>query len=84
MEIKNIRFCYEISEEAEMAQDELGNPAKAYMCVKVPIEKELTEEEYKITHGALKKVTASQIDFCEDLITPISLDEYLDNTEDDE
>lgn len=86
--MKKINFYYEISADANMAQDELGNPCECYCAV--GLEVELDEDAY-IEH--LETYEERATDFAEDLaekfgvpasyLKPISEKEYIENTQDD-
>lgn len=80
----NIRLCYKIDKEAGWGQDEEGNPTEVYSCVKLDCNSyNLPREKYEKLTGVGKTLTAGQFNISEDLITPITLNEYLDNTEED-
>ena len=81
-----IRLCFKLEKEAKFAEDENGIPCETYVCASLKDIKtyDLAEEDYKIAHEGMKKVIAKQIDCDIELITPITLNEYLDNTEDED
>ena len=81
-----IRLCFEIDKKAEFAEDENGNPSEAYVCASLKDAKSYTmiAEDYKKAQEGMRKIVANQIGCDIDLITSITLNEYLDNTEDNE
>lgn len=59
-----------------------GNPAEVYSCVKLDCKTyNIPKVKYKELVEAGKKITAGSFNIDEDLVTPITLNEYLDNTE---
>lgn len=79
---KKIRLCYRVEKEAGWGEDEKGNPAEVYSCVKLDCKTyNIPKDEYKELVKAGKKITAGSFNIDEDLVTPITLNEYLDNTE---
>ncbi len=73
---KKIRLCYRVEKEAGWGEDEKGNPAEVYSCVKLDCKTyNIPKDEYK------ELVEAGSFNIDEDLVTPITLNEYLDNTE---
>lgn len=80
---KNLRFCFRISEKVGMAKDENGNPIEAFACIKAKNVKSYSvpKEEYKKLQKAFRKTTAHQLQCDESMLTPITLNEYLDETE---
>jgi len=83
---KNLRFCFRISEEIGLAEDEFGNKAEAFVCCKAKGVKSynVPKEEYKATQEVYRKMLVNQFECDEKLITPITLNEYLDETGEDE
>lgn len=80
-----IRLCYRIEKEAGWGEDENGNPTEVYSCVKMNCKTyNIKKEEYKELIELGKKLTAGQFHIEEELVVPITLNEYLDNTEEDE
>lgn len=79
----NLRICFKIAKEVEMATDEEGNFQEAFVSVKAKNIKsyEAGEENREILTESFKKLVASQLECDEKYLTPITLDEYLDNTE---
>lgn len=82
----NIRLCYKISAEVGLAEDENGNPTEAYVCTKVKNIKDynIPSEQYKSSQKGMAIIVAKQLGCDVSLVTPISLNEYLDATEDEE
>lgn len=79
-----IRLCYRVEKEAGWGEDEHGNPTEVYSCVKLDYTTyNIPKDEYKELVEAGRRITASQFKIDENLITPITLNEYLDNTEED-
>lgn len=79
-----IRLCYRVEKEAGWGEDEFGNPTEVYSCVKLDCKTyNVPKEEYKELVKIGKKLTAGQFDIDESLITPITLNEYLDNSEEE-
>lgn len=68
-----------------MAEDEKGNPGEAFICLKAKNVKsyQVPSEEYKDMKEGFRRITAYQIPCDPELLTPITLNEYLDNTEED-
>lgn len=78
------RLCYRLEKEVGLGEDEFGNPTETYSCIKVGVNTyELDNKAYKEMQEAFRKITASQMGVDEKYITPITLNEYLDNTEED-
>lgn len=82
----NIRLCFKISAEVGLAEDENGNPAEAYVCAKFQGVKSynIPSDQYKEIQDGMRKVLANQLECDETYLTPITLNEYLDNTEDED
>lgn len=79
-----IRLCYRLEKEAGWGEDEKGNPAEVYSCVKLDCKTyNIPKVKYKELVEAGKKITAGSFNIDEDLVTPITLNEYLDNTEEE-
>ncbi|NME66053.1 hypothetical protein HF846_15810 [Clostridium cadaveris] len=83
---KNLRICFRTDKSLGIAEDEFGNPDEAYICVKAKNVKSyvIDSESYKQLQEEFKKVVANQLECDIKIITTITLNEYLDNTEDDE
>lgn len=80
-----IRLCYKVEKEAGWGEDEQGNPTEVYSCVKLSCKTyNVPKKQYQELVKAGKKLTARSFNIDESLVTPITLNEYLDNTEDDE
>ena len=75
-----IRLCYRVEKEAGWGEDEHGNPTEVYSCVKVNVPK----NQYKELVEAGRRITASQFKIDENLITPITLNEYLDHVDEED
>ena len=82
---KSLRFCFKVNEKLGLAVDENGNNCEAYICVKANDVKSymISEEDYKKMHDGFRKITAYQMQCDSELLTPITLNEYLDNTEEE-
>ncbi|KJB88593.1 hypothetical protein AZ66_06490 [Paenibacillus sp. E194] len=82
----DLRFCFKISAEAEMASDEDGDSAECYTqiklgnCRKAPE----TQDDYDAIHKKLACNLAKQIGLDPEWITPISEEEYDAETESDD
>ena len=79
-----VRLCYRIEKEAGWGEDEYGNPTEVYSCVKVDSKTyNIPKDEYEKLVETGKKLTAASFDIDENLVTPITLNEYLDNNEEE-
>lgn len=79
-----IRLCYRLEKELEVAEDENGNPTECYICCKVEVEKEpVPRKEYQALVNEFKQVVAKEYNADEKYVTPITLNDYLNNTEED-
>lgn len=79
-----IRLCYRVEKEAGWGEDEFGNPTEVYSCVKVNCKTyNFPKNQYKELVEVGKKMTARSFNIDEKFIIPITLNEYLDNTEED-
>lgn len=79
-----IRLCYRVEKEEGWGEDEHGNPTEVYSCVKLDCTTyNIPKDEYKELVEAGRRITASQFKIDENLITPITLNEYLDNMEEE-
>ncbi len=77
-----VRLCYRVEKEAGWGEDEHGNSTEVFSCIKVDCESyNIPKELYKVLVEAGRKMTSEKFDIDEKLITPITLNEYLDNTE---
>ena len=80
-----IRLCYRVEKEAGWGEDEHGNPTEVYSCVKFDYKTyNIPKNQYKELVEAGRRITASQFKIDENLITPITLNEYLDNMEEEQ
>lgn len=79
-----IRLCYRVDKEACKAEDEYGKPKEVYSCIKLEFKNyDVCGEEYEELVVAGKKLTAASFNVDEKLVIPITLNEYLDNTEEE-
>jgi len=80
---KNLRFCYKVDKKLGLTEDEFGNPGEAFICFKAKDVKgySLSIEDYEGLQDGFKKMAANQLNCNEDLLTPITINEYLDETE---
>lgn len=83
---KQLRFCFRIDKSVGLAEDEFGNPGEAFVCAKVKDVKryEVPRKQYVKLQESFRKMLAAQIGCDINLLTPITLNEYLDETEEDE
>lgn len=80
-----IRLCYRVEKEAGWGEDEYGNPTEVYICVKVNCTTyNVPKNQYKELVEAGRRITASQFKIDENLITPITLNEYLDHVDEED
>ena len=80
-----IRLCYRIDKEAGWGEDENGNPTEVYSCIKMNCKSyNIPKEEYKELVELGKILTISSFNIDEKFVIPITLNEYLDNTEEEE
>lgn len=84
--MKRLRFCFRIDEKVGAAEDGNGNPAEAFVCAKAEGVKSYTvpKEEYQDMQEGYRKILAYQLGCDIQLLTPITLNEYLDETEDED
>jgi hypothetical protein len=83
---KTLRFCFRINEKVGMAEDKNGNPSEAFICAKAkgaPIYN-IPKEKYQDMQEAYRKLLASQLECDIEMLEPITLNEYLDETEEEE
>lgn len=82
---KNIRLCYRIDKSLGLAVDEDGNYSDAFVCVTAKNVKSYTidDKEYKNLQEEFRAIVANQLKCELSLLTSITLNEYLDNTEED-
>ena len=80
--IKNLRFCFRVDKSVGLAEDEFGNPGEAYICLKTKNVKtyEVERNTYKMMQDGFRKMAAEQLQCDESLLTPVTLNEYLDET----
>lgn len=79
---KNLRFCFKVDKSVGVAEDELGNPEEAFICIKAKDVKgyEIEREKYKDMQEGFKVIAADQLQCDASLLTPVTLNEYLDAT----
>lgn len=78
----NIRLCFKVDEKVGMAKDELGNPKEAFSCIKAKVKQDpLPRKEYKDLKEGFRKILANQIGCDINLVTSITLNQYLNETE---
>lgn len=81
----NLRLCFKVDKSVGLAEDENGEKSEAYICVKANVKTyELEKEKYKLLQEGFRKITANQLGIEIDKLTPITINEYLDKTEEDE
>lgn len=72
-------------ERSWLGEDEYGNPTEVYSCVKVNCTTyNVPKNQYKELVEAGRRITASQFKIDENLITPITLNEYLDHVDEED
>lgn len=83
---KSLRFCFKVDKSVGLAKDEKGNPGEAFACIKATGVESYTlpSKNYKDMQEAYRQIIAAQLECDVHLLTPITLNEYLDNTEEDE
>ena len=80
-----IRLCYRIEKEAGWGEDEQGNPTEVYSCLKINCTTyNVPKHQYKELVEIGRKLTAQNFIVDINLVTPITLNEYLDNVEEEE
>lgn len=80
-----IRLCYRVEKEAGWGEDEHGNPTEVYSCVKVNCKTyNVPKNQYKELVEVGRRITAEQFNIDEELIIPITLNEYLDHVEEED
>ena len=84
--VKNLRFCFRIDKSVGLAQDENGNNVEAYACItsKGVDSYTIPKEKYEKAKDAARRMIRDSLNCDIELVTPITLNEYLDNTEEDE
>lgn len=85
-EIKTLRFCFKIDAKVGMVKDEEGNNGEAFACMRAKgVESyNIPSDQYLSIQEGFRKVIVNQLKCDEKYVIPITLNEYLDNTEDDE
>lgn len=84
LELIELNFYFELSEELEMAIDEEGNFGKAYVRCSLIVEKDPTAEQRQKLENAYKKLVAEKINGFIDFVIPITEEEYKQNVKDEE
>ncbi len=80
-----IRLCYRIEKEAGWGKDENGDNCEVYSCTKIDTNSyNVDKKQYQDLVDGMRKLNAYTMNISEELITPITLNEYLDNTEEEE
>ena len=82
----DIRFCYRISASAGMAHDSVtGEDAECYSEISLgSADRSPDPEEYKSLHeDKIRNYLANQVGLDPELLTPISIEEYDQNVEED-
>jgi hypothetical protein len=78
------RFCYRIAKEAEIGWDnELNEPCEVYTQMSIDTEKEVPQDLKDSMHLKLKDGMASQIGIDAGYLTPITVEEYDANVDED-
>ena len=82
---KSLRFCFKVDKQLKVAVDENGNGAEAFVCVKARNVKsyQVPSKQYKNIQESFKKMLANQMGCDIEMLTPVTINEYLDNTEED-
>ena len=75
----DIRFCYKIAAEAEVAHDtETGEPTSAYLQIRLG-----EVEDYAAKHEQLRTSAARLLQISPEHITPISQEQYDEEADDE-
>ena len=82
---KSLRFCFKVDKSVKMVVDKNGNGEEAFACIKATGVESYTlpSKNYKDMQEAYRQIIAAQLECDIELLTPITLNEYLDNTEED-
>ena len=84
---KSIDFFYRVAKEAGFAEDEYGNPSDCYLKIgfnlKKPVSAEKIEAEREKTKDDALKAAAEFLDIDVSLLSIVSEEEYLTETEKD-
>lgn len=80
---KNLRICFRVDKSVGWSKDEEGNLSDFYICLKAKDVNRYTmkNNEYKALQEAFRKIAANELKCDEKLLTPITINEYLDKTE---
>ncbi|MCY9186497.1 hypothetical protein [Bacillus halotolerans] len=70
------RFCFRVSKEADMAQDEHGNSAPLYSEIQLEHEKEIKSDQYEELSQSYREGLANFLEIEVALIEPITNKEY--------
>lgn len=80
-----IRLCYRLEKEAGFSEDEFGNPEAVYVCCKIDVKRDpIPRKTYKELVKGFRNFIANQQGIDKNYITPITLNEYLNKTEEEE
>lgn len=79
---KSLRFCFRVDKSVGLAEDEFGHPGEAFICLKAKNVKryEVPKDNYLDMQEGFRKMAAAQLKCDIKLLTPITLNEYLDET----
>lgn len=84
---KNIDFFFRVSKEAGLAEDDTGNPSDCYLklgfTLKKPVSKEAVEAERERAKDYALKAVAKFLSIDVSLLTIVTEEEYLAETEED-
>lgn len=84
---KNIDFFYRVSKVAGLAEDGAGNPADCYLKLGFALKKPISEEDVEAERERAKddalKAAAEFLNIDVSLLSIISEEEYLTETEED-
>ena len=79
-----LRLCFKIHKSVGLAEDENGEKSEAYICTEVTVETyELERKKYENLQDAFTRINAALLGIEIDKIAPITLNEYLDKTEEE-
>lgn len=80
-----IRLCYRIEKSAGCGQDKYSNPTEVYSCVKVHCTTyNMPKNKYKKYVREGRRIIAAKFKIDEKLIVPITLNEYLDQKDEEQ
>jgi len=79
------RYAYKVSKEVGLAHDEQDNNTEAFVKVELPVNDLYANEEYKVAHEVMVlQMIARQMNIEPTMLTPISLEEYDSEHENEE